>query len=119
MSLPKELVDSITGFAFNSTECQRDCDEQCTKAQEELRQYQRITYEMRDELEELQDVAYNLRLEQFVSTAMKNALNSMRKALEQERKNHAQTKRNTTRRINTLKRKLDQITVSPEAASSA
>ena len=89
MSLPTELVKNITGFAFNATECERECQERCAR---------------------MENTVNGLRA--FIMFGMGRSLDSLHEALARERSAHAQTKRNTTRQINTLKRKLDQLTAS-------
>ena len=95
MSLPKELVKDITGFAFSATECERECRERCAA---------------------MENTINELHVERFVVRGMARSVESLHNALARERSAHAQTKRSTTQEINTLKRKLDQLTASPEAA---
>ena len=112
MDLPKELVKDITGFAFSATACEHECRERCAMSQEEARQHQHIAMNLRAEVAELH-------VERFVVRGMARSIESLHEALARERIAHAQTKRNTTRQINALKRKLDPITASPEASSPA
>ena len=63
-------------------------------------------YTLRQKLEVSES---KLRTEQITGGLMDSVLDSLQQALERERKAHAQTKRNTTRQINSLKRKLEDI----------
>ena len=99
MSFPKEVVKAVTGFAFNATECENQCRERCAMVEEEARQHQRIAINLRDDLH----------IERIIVRGLDNSIDSLHLALEKEKKAHAQTKRVSTRKINTLKRKLDEI----------
>ena len=102
MSFPQELEKVVTGYAFNATECEK----RCTMAEEEARQHQHTAMNLRNEVD---NVNRSLDIERFVARSVESSINSLHQAAEKERKAHAQTKRVTTRKINTLKRKLDEM----------
>jgi hypothetical protein len=124
--LPNEIVDDIAQW-IHTAEAAKEAQERCKMAAAENVEYAITCNEYRCEAlrlsTELMDLEHehavlerfygmtrrDLQTERLLTQGQANALNSLHEALCSERRDHTQTKRNTTRRINSLKRKLDQI----------